>query len=384
MSGRDCSYVSEALENRSTAGTSSREPSTCEENNHSQRHASRLNLGYMAAVSRSNLNSPGCSRTNNQQSPALEETINFNHMELLIHLIFDKDVFELGGGISDSDISIALKTGLEAPYLLHQLLAFSARHLAFRYPERRDSYLRQAVILQTNAVSLFNGTSINVNESNCVATLLFSTILGHQLLVDTLVKRGPGGLDAFITQYVHFLKMHRGIYTIASTAWPLLMESELEPILSLSSVFTSRAPRGNDCQQIVELVDGADDLGDEDKEACQLALKYLQIGFDAVFMEEKEIRLEKEIRYQMIFSWTMLAPPGFTSLLETKRPEVLVILGYYALLLHYGRKLWQVGNAGAYILGIIMDDLGLEWHRFLEYPRQRITGDVQMSSSLEL
>lgn len=292
-------------------------------------------------------------------------------MELLIHLTLDKEIFNLAGGLGayPSRLSVALKAGLEAPYLLHQLLAFSARHLAFLHPESSASYLHQAVTLQTHAISLFNAAWTEVDQSNCVAILLFSSILGHHLLADTLVKRDPGGLEAFMTRYVQCLQMHRGIHTIATTAWPLLMESELEPILSWSSGFNSRPPRGNHCQRIRELVDGSEGLGEEDKEVCRLAIQYLQVGFDAVLAEEEEVQGN---RYQMIVSWTMLAPPEFTGLLAAKRPEVLVLLGYYALLLHYGRHMWQIVDAGAYILDIIVDYLGPGWDHWLEYPRERI------------
>ena len=312
---------------------------------------------------------------NNFSDPTLGNDINLNHMELFIHLTIDltldKEMFKFGVTVGDYPpyLSMALKAGLEAPYLLHQMLAFSARHLAYLHPERSGPYLHQAVTLQTRAISLFNAAWTDVNQSNCVAMLLYSSILGHHLLADALAKRDPsGGLDAFLAHYTGCLEMLRGIYVIARIAWPLLMESDLQPILAWSSGFTSRLPRGSHCREIREMVDNADGLEADDKEACRLAIDYLQIGFDALSAEEEE----KGHRYQMIFSWSMLASPCFTSLLAAKRPEALVLLGYYAVLLHYGRKIWQVLDAGAYILGLVGDHLGSEWDVWLEYPRQII------------
>lgn len=301
-------------------------------------------------------------------------------MELLIHLTIDKELFNLGHvnlgtDANPLDFSFALKTALASPYLLHQVLAFSARHLAYLHPARSASYLHQAVALQTRAISLFNASWAGVNRSNCVAVLLFSSILGHHLLADTLAKRDPGGLDAFLAHYMQCLEMHRGVHAIAVTAWPLLMDSELRPILAWSSGFTSRRPRGDHCQHVKELIDGADGLREEEKAACQRAIQYLQVGFDAVLAEHGED--EKGNRFQMIVSWPMLMPPEFTGLLAAKRPEALVLLGYYALLLHYGRKMWQVGDAGAYMLGIIADYLGPEWDHWLKYPRERIARDLE-------
>ncbi|KAJ5317811.1 hypothetical protein N7508_002319 [Penicillium antarcticum] len=320
------------------------------------------------------LSNPPSHEAHNDQShhgQSSEENINLKHMELLIHLTTNKDTFSLGLTANDdstgSELAFALKTSLESPYLLHQLLAFSARHLAYLHPDRPDSYLHQAVTLQTSAASLFTAVGTEVNQSNCVAVLLFSSILGHQLLADTLAKRPPEGLDEFMTSYVQFVEMHRGIHTIAMTAWPQLMKTELEPILSWSSQFTAREPRGHDCQQVRELIVGSKSLLEDEKKTCLPVIDYLQVGFDAVSADE-----EQGNRHHMLCTWPMLGSSEFTALLAAKQHEALVILAYYALLLHHGRHLWQVQDAGVYMLQIITVYLGTGWDYWLEYPRRGI------------
>lgn len=367
MSGRECSFAFQAPPKEpSTPGASSHKRSISPGQGHSQGFIALPNFVPLSASS--NTESVEQPSINNLQDPALDEAVNLNHMELLSHSILDKEMFNLGAGFGDffSNISLSLKTGLESPYLLHQQLAFSARHLAFIHPERSAFYLHQAITLQTRAVSLFNVSWTEVNRSNCVQILLFSVVLGHHLFADTLAKRD--GLDAFMTHYVQCVGMHRGIHAIASTAWPLLMESELEPVLSWTSKFNSRPPRGNHCQRIRELVDGADGLGDKEKGVCRLAIQYLQVGFDSVLAEEAQGN-----RYQMILTWSILVPPEFTKLLAAKRPEALALLGYYTVLLHFSRNMWQVGDAGPYILNLIVGYLGPAWDPWLEYPREMLS-----------
>lgn len=380
MSGRDCSYASQTVppETPPTPGTLSHERSISPGGSRSRGGGSaQPGATPLTTASRSNPDSPepGLCHCAHQDPTSNEATINLNHMELVAHLTTNGDMFNLTDNVDNRPyaISFALKTGVESPFLLYQLLAFSARHLAFLHPDRSAFYLHQAVTLQTRAVSLFNATSWTerVDQSNCVPVLLFSSILGHHLLADTLDKRDGEGLEDFMIRFVQCMEMHRGVYTIAKDAWPLLMETELEPVLSQSIGFTSREPKGNHCRQISEIVDGAAGLSEEEKEACRLAIKYLQVGLDAALEEGGG-----GYRYQMLFSWTMLAPPELTGLLAAKRPEVLVLLGYYALLLHYGREMWQVGNAGAYILGMVVDYLSPEWHHWLEYPRGIIARDL--------
>lgn len=133
MSGRKCSYASQASR-ESPATTLGRSPSNKTHDN---------------------------SQNGNNQDMPLED-INLTHMELLIHLTTThKEIFNLGDNLNTNpaSLSLFLKTGLESPYPLYQLLAFSARHLAFLHPDSSVAYLHQAATLQTRAVSLFNAAT---------------------------------------------------------------------------------------------------------------------------------------------------------------------------------------------------------------------------------
>ncbi|KAJ5813578.1 uncharacterized protein N7503_000328 [Penicillium pulvis] len=309
----------------------------------------------------------------NKVDPAQESStdVNIDHMELLIHLTLDNNVICLSLGddafTNPVSLSLALKAGLKSSYLLYELLAISALHLASLNPTRSDLHWHQAITLQSRALAMFNSEYKAINETNCVDILLFSSILGHHLLADTLAKRDPGGLEAFMRNYIHCIEIHRGIHTIAMTAWPQLVKSELEPILSASSRFTSRSPRGCECQRIFELVDTCEGLDHDGKEACQLMIRHLQVGLDAAATEQQQ-----GYRHYMIYTWLMLAPPKFIDLLYERRPEALILLAYYAILLHYGRNMWQVRDAGVYLFKMIRDYLHPQWNAWLQYPQELI------------
>ncbi|EXL40719.1 hypothetical protein FOCG_16869 [Fusarium oxysporum f. sp. radicis-lycopersici 26381] len=351
MSNRDCSFASDPQPPPQDANSSTSDPSSRE----GSLPSLDTNLRYTSATSLSD-----------SHETSFNSVVNMEHMELFIHGITNKDLFSLGDRVEHSQktLDICLKESVKAPYLLHQVLAFSARHLAAIHPERPTRYLDQAVKLQTRAVSLFNSTKREVDSSNCLAILLFSVTLGHHLLADALATRSSDGLDGFLTHYVQCVEMNWGLYRLTLSAWPLLLSTELEPVLSWSSQQSSKDPIGNHCEPIIQLINESIALSNEEKGVCHEAIQYLQLGFDAMFEEDDGSR------YRMIFQWTMLASPELTGLLATKRPEALILLGYYALLLHYGRSLWQVGDTGEYLLGLIVDYLAPEWHIWLEYPRR--------------
>lgn len=168
------------------------------------------------------------------------------------------------------------------------------------------------------------------------------------------------------------MDMHRGIYVIAKEAWPLLMESDLEPVLSRSKEFTNRTPVGQHCTTLIERIEIARDLTREEKGACKAAAGYLQVGLDATEPGEMSAVELDHGKNQMIYSWTMLVSKEVTMLMQRKRPEALMLLAYYAVLLHRGRELWQAGDAGVYLLEGVVEYLGEEWGEWMEWPRREI------------
>ncbi|KAK7182346.1 hypothetical protein DPSP01_002352 [Paraphaeosphaeria sporulosa] len=307
------------------------------------------------------------SRATDQPTEALHSVlnnaVNLEHMELLLHFTQAEDLFSLGGDraahreylTTDQVLDISIRN----PYLLHQILAFSARHLASIQPSKAAAHMHQAMTLQTRAVSLFNASNTPITRETCVPVLLFATILGHHVLADTLCRRDATNLDAFLVLFVQCLDTLRGVYAIFLEAKPFWQESVLAQILSLSSSLTSRAPVGSRCQRVKEFVEASLGLSSNDKEACQVAIGYLQVGFDALLAEQEE----EGNRYQMLFLWCILVPKEFITLLSVKSTEALMVLGHYAILLGYGGRIWQVENAGEYILGLLRTGLdeSSEW-----------------------
>lgn len=364
MSGRDCSFAAQVpiqSDGRQTASTPV----------YSERSASPRDNPEQQSTPPIATSSPNTTELS-LQSPSPDDAVNLHHMELMIHLSFNDELWDLSGNHGDRNVNIdyALKTGLEAPYLFHEALAFSARHLAFLHPERSSYFLHLAFTLQTRAISLFNATKGVIDRSNCVPLVLFSSVLGHHLLTDTLAMRDPGGLEPFVSNLVQCVGTNRGIYNVVIDAWPLLMETRLAPMLNWSTGFTSKDPQGTEFDAIKELISISDSLSDEDKQVCLKAIRYLQVGLDGIF--NPEMLKDGDNRFRMLFTWTMLAPPPLTSLLAARKPEALIMLASYAVLLHHGRHLWQIGDAGAYILGLIVDYLGPEWDHWLEYPKSII------------
>lgn len=287
------------------------------------------------------------------------------HMELLAHLVTDS--FDVVGGTTartPAFFARLVQRGLQAPFLLCQLLAFSARHLSFERPSRACYYATHALTLQTRAVSLFNTANSGTHGPDIVDMMLYSSALSHQCLADMLRK--PGDLDALakaLTQGVH-----RGVYMLAIGHWPELMQTELKDTLIWGAMFTNHKPQRRECEILYDMFESSSSLPAEEREALLLMVDYLQIGFEALTCDEKKDR------HQMIWAWPALVTDTFLDMLSHKRCEAMLVIAWYAVLLYHGRSMWQVGDSGTRILQLIINHLSESWKFALEYPTRVILG----------
>lgn len=291
-----------------------------------------------------------------------DQQVNMNHMELLIHFSATVVAPDLDPELIEIGTSLVLQKGVDNACLLHQILALSARHLSLRRPAQYDFYCRQAMRLQTKAIELFNATT-TIDQSNCEALLLFSSLLNQHLLTDVLSNR-EGDFADFLDRFVESAKLQRGVRVITSKRWPFLLESDLSPLLRWGSTESLSSPTvGEECDLLRKLI-SVSTMDPVAKESCRTAIHYLQVGFD----DSTSPSMARN-RYCLVARWSIFLPPQFLDLLKQRRPEAVTVMGWYAVLLEYGRQNWAVGDAGIFILRGVASFLGVEWAHWLEWPQ---------------
>lgn len=220
--------------------------------------------------------------------------------------------------------------------------------------------------MQTKAIELFNQTN-TIDESNCEALLLFSSLLNRQVMADALSNR-DGNISAFLDRIIQAGQVHRGIRVVTNDTWPILLKSDLSPLLAFCDDPFKRQSQGKECERLRQLIAASSTLSPMSKDACQSAVHFLQIGFD-------DVRSPKDYytANNMIYSWFIFLPKEFVTLLTQHKSETLVILAFYGMLLHYGRDNWVIRDSGAFLIRGVSEHLGVEWAHWLEWPLQELS-----------
>lgn len=300
-------------------------------------------------------------------------------MELLINFSVDIPLPDIDENLQASFTKLVLNVGLDAPYLLYQTLASSARHLAIVKPSLSPKYLRQATELQHTSIEKFNSLNFRIDDSNCVPALLFSSFLARDMLTSTLAAvRQSQDFSLFFHQYIQYIHVQRGVHAIGTSTWPFLMQSELRSLLIWGSRLSELSPQGRELSELIASITENSALDKEAREACITSVQYLQVGLDYLLSSKS-----RKIGIQMVFNWAVLIPTRYIELLTSHEPQALVILGHYAVLLHLCKDVWQVGDSGRYVLAGIVTELSSKWVQLLWWPLSAIGLGLGSKSSSE-
>ncbi|KAJ4984449.1 C6 finger domain-containing protein [Stagonosporopsis vannaccii] len=271
-----------------------------------------------------------------------------------------------------SVLGLALQEAFTTPYLMDELLAFSAAHKSTLDNESRSrrSFSEVAARLQNRALASFNESPVEVADANCLAMFMFSTVLGHHVVFD--IFSSYGSLNAVLDGLVGCLNIHRGIRVIASKAWPQIQAQLKACLPSEDQNFlqtTDSLPNSSHdaCNNLLGRLSSSE-MSQTAIDVCCEAIRILQYILD----RQPLVNSSSAQRYTAVQDWLVRVSSGYIDLLNQRRPEALVVLAHYAVILHRARDYWTVGNAGAILLRFIKCHLGAYWQDWLAWPSQII------------
>ena len=293
-------------------------------------------------------------------------------MELFSQFIFETGPSAfVGEGIDHESFRTIMPAALSAPYVMYQMLALSALHLSQTRTAQASHYCEEATFLQTKALSLFNDSWAEITTESCVPMLLFSSILSLHTLGEAVAasKTDAGG---FLDKFVTYLNLHRGVRAVISQSWQLLLQSDISSILNRTegAFHATSLPSQQQGTFVADRLHSllhVADMGPESEQACREAVESLQL----VYQSQSSIgQTPPEKAHGSVWTWPILLSGVFTNLLLKRKPEALIILCHYAVLLHQKRHIWLVRNAGQILISEITRFLGTYWLEWLDWPNQ--------------
>ncbi|KAL7929196.1 hypothetical protein V8C35DRAFT_316118 [Trichoderma chlorosporum] len=302
------------------------------------------------------------------------QAYSLGHLELLHH--FESRGFEEASMLllPVSTRKVLMQCALTNPYLMDQILALSAAHMSTVHRAKQQAFRVKATELQTRALTVFNRSELGISKQNSCAWFLYASLLGLQVMFETFQSND---FDSFLDQLDTYFPIHQGVHTVIKKSWPTTkgIVEEIVGQRDLSQAREIGKGRPQECEDIISLIRECG-LDESDKSACLEAIEILQWVF-----ELHRINSRTPFRVHFTIAWSILVPVRFAEMLGQRVPEALIILSFYAVLLHRLHYFWIFGNSGRFLIQSISTHLGAPWARWLTWPNEQLNASSSTSGT---
>jgi hypothetical protein len=291
---------------------------------------------------------------------------------------------------------------LEHHFLMRGILAFSALHLAYMHPNKREKYTMLATAHQAIAIAGFRQNLARQSESNSLAISAFSSLLCFYSFA-TLGSNVPSGTD-LKSAIMELLVLARGVFLVAKDYLEFFSLSPLSRIITIDvESFATPGITGNEdvdnhLASLYHLVHGKghaidgsnanlpllawtfkaqNDESLSPSDAYDIAIRHLSRCFYTAYRRPGQM-----CEISNVLIWPSMLPQVFMHLLAEQQPEALIILAHYCVLLNRLEKYWWIEGCAQHFLQFIDESLADEWKHWLSWAIVMV-GYTPQTSSLQ-
>ncbi|KAF2670624.1 hypothetical protein BT63DRAFT_243480 [Microthyrium microscopicum] len=263
-------------------------------------------------------------------------------------------------------------------FLLHGILALSALHLALSQPERKALLQGEASAHHELGLSKFRIAMSNITPENCDACLAFSTLIAAYAWASS-----NQAADLFFSDtstfeedsQIEWASLLRGVYILLNATFEWMGTSLLKPIL-FPRPEDPTPPNAEDPvirDKLTELsqlwVQSPGKFTEVEIQAFNDTVALLQDNCSLVasFSDDRQVDI-----VTIIYAWPIKVPEVFLSMVKEFRPEALIILAHYSLLLNKAEHVWFVQGMSRRLLQTIHSKIGKEWEGWITWLLQNL------------
>ncbi|KAH8896377.1 hypothetical protein GQ53DRAFT_838529 [Thozetella sp. PMI_491] len=263
-------------------------------------------------------------------------------------------------------------------FLLHGILAFSALHLARSQPARKGILYKEASSHHDIGLAMFRTAMMNLTPYNYDACLAFSTIIaaytwassdqtGDLFFSDTPSSHGESSVD--------WASLLRGVYSLLGTAGEWMASSSMQKIVHPRPI-DPKIAKAADPEVSVKLTalrqlwdPSPGNFNAAELEALEetLNLLHADCGLVTSSCEEDEIDI-----VSFVYAWPIKVPGAFLLMVKQLKPEALIVLAHYSLLLNRADQVWYMRGMSRRLLKSIHSKIGDEWESWIAWPLQKL------------
>jgi len=264
------------------------------------------------------------------------------------------------------DVTIP-QMSLAHEFLLQGLLAVSALHLSTLQPHRKKELTRRAAISEHLALPKFRDHVSQTKPQNIHAVFAFAGFVVPCILArfgagDAPLGRLPGVED----EHPHWFHALIGVMDLLRQNWAELEKgpfgSVMDSRIDVDHKWSPHDAQFGEVDQILQPTALSSPKEKIDLATCQLTMNALRDYAAVPYCPGGSMN-----KMTAVFLWPGWLPKPFLPLLYQQKPEALIILAHYCMLLKNVDSCWYMKGVGTSMLEQISSVLSEEWRPRIQW-----------------
>ncbi len=256
---------------------------------------------------------------------------------------------------------------LSYEFLMHGLLALSALHLSTLQPARKSELVRVATMAESKALPTFRDMVSRNEPGNISAVFAFAGFVIPYVVAQSAWLDAPMA-EIPCRNKPHWLLMARGLIDLMRVNWSALEQGPFGPLLERTA--TPHIKSWNPDDKQYAKMHGMLKRNEETREDEERALVVLEGAVE-------ELRRAACLPYapnivvtvqSAVYFWPGTVSQEYIELVYDRRPEALVILAHYCVLLKQIHWIWYLKDVGLNMLAAIQRELDAKWRPWIQWP----------------
>lgn len=265
------------------------------------------------------------------------------------------------------------------PFLMRGILAVSALHMSHVRPEQRQKYLVLAVHHQNLALPSYryviDDFRNKMTEENCHAVIGFASLTSAYAFADP----HPLGSTAFAgvsprTGVPEWLLLLRGARQILNVGrdWiakgPMAFQLRTVPPGEIDLTYNPDDARLAALEDLFDRKYLACHISEEDTAVYRTTLRLLRETFAIPFLPHQILGVKLSM-----FTWAEHIPQRYLELLGDLKPQALILLAHFCVLLEEGgAHYWYMEGAAKRLISALRGVLDDEWKPWIAWPLEKV------------
>ncbi|KAH7330414.1 hypothetical protein BKA65DRAFT_434169 [Rhexocercosporidium sp. MPI-PUGE-AT-0058] len=292
-------------------------------------------------------------------------TISWDDLELLHHFItVTANTFADRSDIQEMWKVQIPKLAMDHKFLMHLLFSVTALHMANLDTEKQSTYVDRALRHHNVALPHFSSKFPTATHHNVA-----SIFAGATLIVVSSLNLSFAHLEhdpsAAVDEMFGIFILLRGIKLVYGETWERVQESEIAPLFANRELDSTIVLEHHTAEALATLKSNSQVSSDAlDRTTYLDAVEGLERCFKILSTESQD--------FGMVLQWPIAISQEYMALLSSRRPMALVVLAYYAVVLHEVRDKWWVSGWGTKLAEEINKILEDKWKTLIMWPLKRI------------